>query len=114
MTTQVRQATILPDLTSKVDALRAVINPDHPALTVDVSAELARLRAENEALKAAKAASSVVRFKVSEKGAFSIYGMGRFPFTFYLSQWDAFVMHFEAAKAFVALNRSKFATKPIK
>jgi hypothetical protein len=43
----------------------------------DVKAELERLRRENEALK--KGRSEGVRMKVSEKGAVSIYGMGRFP-----------------------------------
>ena len=47
----------------------------------DLKAELERLRNENEALK--KGASSSIRMKVSEKGAVSIYGMGRFPVTLY-------------------------------
>lgn len=29
-----------------------------------------------------------INVKVSEKGAISIYGLGRFPFTFYASQFD--------------------------
>ena len=41
--------------------------------------ELERLRNENAALK--KGASSGIRLKVSEKGAVSVYGMGRFPVT---------------------------------
>jgi hypothetical protein len=45
----------------------------------DVKAELERLRRENEALK--KGSSESVRMKVSEKGAVSVYGMGRFPVT---------------------------------
>ena len=47
----------------------------------DLKGELERLRKENEALK--KGASSNIRMKVSEKGAVSIYGMGRFPVTLY-------------------------------
>ena len=46
--------------------------------------EIERLRKENEALK--KSASSI-RMKVSEKGAVSVYGMGRFPVTLYKEQW---------------------------
>jgi hypothetical protein len=42
----------------------------------EMKAELDRLRSENAALK--KGASSGVRMKVSEKGAVSVYGMGRF------------------------------------
>ncbi|MGA8698462.1 MAG: hypothetical protein WB689_32440 [Xanthobacteraceae bacterium] len=47
----------------------------------ELKAELERLRKENEALK--KGASSGIRMKVSEKGAVSAYGMGRFPVTLY-------------------------------
>jgi hypothetical protein len=47
----------------------------------DLKAELDRLRSENAALK--KGGSSNVRMKVSEKGAVSVYGMGRFPVTLY-------------------------------
>ena len=43
----------------------------------ELKAELERLRNENAALK--KGASSSIRLKVSEKGAVSVYGMGRFP-----------------------------------
>jgi hypothetical protein len=42
----------------------------------ELKAELECLRNENAALK--KGASSSIRMKVSEKGAVSIYGMGRF------------------------------------
>jgi hypothetical protein len=42
----------------------------------DLKAELERLRKENAALK--KGAFSGIRLKVSEKGAVSVYGMGRF------------------------------------
>jgi hypothetical protein len=52
----------------------------------ELKTELERLRAENAALK--KGASSGIRMKVSEKGAVSIYGMGRFPVTLYKEQWQ--------------------------
>ena len=42
-----------------------------------LKAELERLKAENEALK--KRRSNSVSMKVSEKGAVSIYRLGRFP-----------------------------------
>ena len=43
----------------------------------NLKAELERLRNENAALK--RGASAGIRMKVSDKGALSIYGMGRFP-----------------------------------
>ncbi len=52
----------------------------------DLQAELERLRAENEALKAR--ASKPLTLKVSAKGAVSVYGLGRFPVTLYKEQWE--------------------------
>ena len=52
----------------------------------DVQAELERLRAENAALKGH--AAKGLRLKVSEKGAVSVYGLGRFPLTLYKEQWE--------------------------
>ena len=51
-----------------------------------MKAELERLRAENEALKAKPPRET--RLQVSQKGAVSIYGIRRFPITFYASEWD--------------------------
>ena len=51
----------------------------------DMKAELERLKAENAALKARGVKG--VSMKVSEKGAVSVYGLGRFPVTLYQEQW---------------------------
>ena len=53
----------------------------------EMQAELERLRAENEALKQSTRRTGSVSFKVSEKGAVSVYGLGRFPVTLYQEQW---------------------------
>ena len=45
-----------------------------------------RLRAENERLKARTRRG--VFLKVSEKGGVSLYGLGRFPITLYVEQWE--------------------------
>ena len=50
-----------------------------------MQAEIERLRAENEALK--KPVRGQMTMKVSEKGALSVYGLGRFPVTLYREQW---------------------------
>lgn len=50
----------------------------------ELKAELERLRAENERLKSQGGRSTM---KVSEKGALSVYGLGRFPVTLYKEQW---------------------------
>ena len=56
-------------------------------MSEDLKAELARLKAENEALKNKKTTGGSLSMKVSEKGALSVYGMGRFPVTLYKEQW---------------------------
>jgi len=51
----------------------------------ELRAELERLKAENESLKARR--SGALSMKVSEKGGLSVYGLGRFPVTLYQEQW---------------------------
>jgi len=61
---------------------------DSDEVTV-LRAEMARIQAENEALRAKKTKSSTMSFKVAEKsGAISIYGLGRYPVTLYKTQMD--------------------------
>ena len=71
--------------------------------------ELERLRNENEALK--KEASSNVRMKVSEKGAVSVYGMGRFPMTLYKEQWLKLLDMSDQIRAFIAANETQLKAK---
>ena len=75
----------------------------------DLKAELERLRSENAALK--KGASSGIRMKVSEKGALSIYGMGRFPVTLYKEQWLKLLNIADDIRAFIAANESQLKSK---
>lgn len=83
--------------------------PSASPSTSDVLAELARLRAENEALKASKV--SKLTFKISDKGAVSVYGLGRFPVTLYKSQWEVLARAINGIMEFVAANAAKLATK---
>ena len=52
-----------------------------------------------------------ISFKVSEKGAVSVYGLGRFPVTLYLEQWTKLLSNADDLKAFIEANRSKLKTK---
>lgn len=52
-----------------------------------------------------------ITLKVSEKGAVSAYGLGRFPVTLYLSQWEKLLGEIENIKAFIAANRDKLTVK---
>lgn len=75
----------------------------------DVMAELERLRKENEALK--KGAARGVSMKVSEKGGLSVYGLGRFPITFYKEQWIKLLDMSDEISAFIAAHNSELKTK---
>ena len=68
----------------------------------DLKAEIERLRAENEALK--KPARGQISVRVSEKGAVSVYGLGRFPVTLYKEQWERLLAAAEQVKAFIKDN----------
>jgi hypothetical protein len=75
----------------------------------DMKEELERLRAENAALK--KTSSRGLSLKVSEKGALSVYGMGRFPVTLYKEQWLKLLEISEDIRAFIKANESLLKTK---
>jgi hypothetical protein len=77
--------------------------------TEDIQAELERLRAENETLKQKRNTS--VSMKVSEKGAVSVYGLGRFPVTLYQEQWTKLLALAEEIKTFIEENKSKLKAK---
>ncbi len=75
----------------------------------ELKAELERLKAENEALKSR--GSRGVTMKVSEKGAVSVYGMGRFPVTLYQEQWLKLLDMAEDIRTFIKENESKLKKK---
>ena len=80
---------ILPDLTAKShDELLAIIH----------------------ALAASKS-SGKLTLKVSEKGAISIYGLGRFPITLYKSQFDKLNEAWPEVQAFAKANAAMLTTK---
>jgi hypothetical protein len=80
-------------------------------MSEDMKSELERLRAENEALKNKKSNSGTLSMKVSEKGALSVYGMGRFPVTLYKEQWLKLLSITDDLKKFIKDNDSLLKTK---
>ena len=75
----------------------------------DLKAEVAKLKAEMESLKART--SKGISLKVSEKGAVSVYGMGRFPVTLYKEQWIKLLDMSDDLRRFIAENDSKLKAK---
>ena len=85
-----------------------------PSATADISqaelmAELARLKAENERLKANTGPN--LSFKVSEKGALAVYGLGRFPVTLYKGQWKKLIGQLGRLEKFMADNDQALVSK---
>ena len=74
----------------------------------DLKAELEKLRAENEALKQRGRSGSL---KVSEKGAVSVYGLGRFPVTLYKEQWEKLLSMADEIRTFITQNDSQLKKK---
>lgn len=71
--------------------------------------QIRALKAENDKLKAAK--NGKLSMKVSEKGAVSVYGMGRWPVTLYRSQWERLIANGPQITAFIEANSELLTTK---
>jgi hypothetical protein len=75
----------------------------------DLKSQIERLTAENEALK--RSTSKGLSMKVSEKGALSVYGLGRFPVTLYKEQWLRLLDMTEDIRGFIKQNESQLRSK---
>ena len=75
----------------------------------DLRAELERLRAENESLK--NKGTRGLGLKVSEKGAVSLYGVGRFPVTLYKEQWRKILGMAAEIEEFIKQNEASLKAK---
>ena len=67
-----------------------------------VEEKLARLEAENQALKTKR--TGQLSLKVSEKGGLSVYGLGRFPVTLYKKQWVKLLAFTDEIQKFLKEN----------
>ena len=83
---------ILPNLAQENEALRLKL-------------------AEMQAQLAAASRPKAITMKVSEKGALSIYGLGRFPVTLYRSQIERLIAAVPAIEAFIQANSALLTTK---
>ena len=73
----------------------------------ELLARIAELERQAEKKKNAGALS----FKVSDKGAVSVYGMGRFPVTLYYEQWLRLLGASQELKAFLEENKNRLKLK---
>lgn len=65
----------------------------------------------SEEAVADRAKSAKLTMKVSEKGALSIYGMGRFPVTLYKEQWLKLLDISDEIRSFIEANDSALKVK---
>jgi hypothetical protein len=70
---------------------------------------IAKLREDNARLKAA--GQRKLSLKVSDKGALSLYGLGRFPVTLYRGQWERLFDEVEHIRAFIEANSDDLSVK---
>ncbi|MEE9606787.1 MAG: hypothetical protein V3U03_03535 [Myxococcota bacterium] len=71
--------------------------------------ELERLRAENQALKARSERS--IHLKVSQKKGVSLYGIRRFPITFYMEEWDQILVRADEIREFIRKHEQELSKK---
>ncbi len=64
-----------------------------------------------ERLKQQATKAGALSFRVSEKGAVSVYGLGRFPVTLYQEQWDKLLGHVDELRGFIEANRASLKKK---
>ncbi len=73
--------------------------------------ELKAKLAELEKQVSVNKRSGNIEFRVSEKGAVSVYGMGRFPVTLYYEQWTKLLDRSDDLRAFLEENKSRLKLK---
>jgi hypothetical protein len=90
--------------------LRVSLELNNMASEEELRAEIERLRSENENLKK-PATRGQISMKVSEKGALSVYGLGRFPVTLYREQWDKLLSVSEQIREFIQTHDTELKKK---
>jgi hypothetical protein len=73
-------------------------------------AKIAELEAKGKELEA-RLNGKALAFKVTEKGAISVYGLQRFPVTLYAGQWERLSAEMERIGEFIKANGDKVARK---
>lgn len=78
----------------------------------ELRSEIERLKAENESLKRPR--GGTLSLRVSEKGALSVYGMGRFPVTLYKEQWLKLLAFADEIKKFIKDHDGQLKAKEVR
>ena len=77
----------------------------------ELLAQIEALKAERSKMLAEKRGTFTV--KVSEKGAVSVYGQGRFPVSLYPEQWQKVLSHASEILQFITANQELIAKRQL-
>lgn len=81
-----------------------------PSPTEDYAALKARIaQLEAEKTQLVKSARSTIRLAVSEKKGVSLYGLRRFPITFYAPEWAIILAQADTINAFMETHASELS-----
>ena len=69
------------------------------------------LKAQLAELETKQQRTGSISFKVSDKGAVSVYGLGRFPVTLYYEQWIKLLDRAQDLRDFLEENKIKLKLK---
>ena len=105
----IKSARFVRDLLLAAKSHRADHREENAMADDDLKSEIEKLRAENEALK--RSSSKGLSLRVSEKGAVSVYGLGRFPVTLYKEQWLRLLDMSDDIRAFIRQNDTQLKSK---
>ena len=95
-----------------IRAIGSAITLTDDANGTPIMTDLTKLsQAELIAMITAASAPKALTMKVSEKGALSIYGLGRFPVTLYRGQWERLMSAKPQIEAFIKANDTLLAVK---
>jgi hypothetical protein len=75
-----------------------------------MQAELAKLKAENDALKNSRYS---LKIKAGEKGTIAVYGLGRFPTSLYPEQWLALLGQADQIREFAKTHADELKAKQL-
>lgn len=99
----------MTELSTLIANADALVNATKDEGRRTLMAQIAKLQAENDRLK--QASQAKLKLKIGEKGALSVYGMGRFPVTLYRSQWERLIGIIPEIEAFIMANADKLSVK---
>ena len=88
--------------------VKALVSPD---MLVEVEVDAIVSVAAAPGAQAARGARGGLTLKVSEKGALSVYGLGRFPVTLYKEQWTRLLDASAELREFMTENDAQLKTK---